>query len=229
MNSKLRMVGSAALVALLAFVGQRANAGFLNVGGSFQVIGTNAPNTFSETDTLALGTMPIDSGALALTVSSVAAAGGGEWAIFDFQTPPGTSIAGNQNDNWEMRVEQVPIVRPAVFAHGYLDWGTDGTLFSPTSDAGANLPLETNPVTGSGLVFGQPDASPVTTTVSVFGFANTFDGFLSQAGFTPSQVNEFQIGFLLDPVPAPEPTSGLLLLSGLAITGFAIRRRRQQA
>jgi len=222
---KLRIAASAALIGLLTAITQPTNAAaFLNLGGNFQVIGTNAPNNFSETDTLALGTMPIDSGALALTLSKVAAASGGAWAIFDFQTPPGTPIAGNLNADWEMQVNSVPIVQPAIFAHVYLDWGTDGTLF-PTSDAGANLPLETNPVTGSGLVFGQPDATLVTTTVDVFGFANTFDSFLTGAGFTPSQVNEFQIGFLLDPVPAPEPTSGLLLLSGLVMTGFAVRCR----
>jgi hypothetical protein len=225
--SKLRIAGSVALIGLLAAIAQPTNAAeFLNFGGSFQVIGTNAPNNFSETDTLALGTVPIDSGALALTVSTVAAASGGEWAIFDFQTPPGTTIAGDLNANWEMHVNNVPIVQPAIFAHSYLDWGTDGTLFSPTSDLGANRPLETNPVTGSGLVFGGPEATPVTTVVDVFGFADTFNGFLTGTGFTPSEVNEFQIGFLLDPVPTSEPTSGLLLLSGLVMTILAIRWRR---
>ena len=90
---KLRIAASAALIGLLTAITQPTNAAaFLNLGGNFQVIGTNAPNNFSDPDTLVLGTMPIDSGALALTLSKVATASGGEWAIFDFQTPPGTRL-----------------------------------------------------------------------------------------------------------------------------------------
>jgi hypothetical protein len=88
----------AALLTIAVAVGTAspAHAEFLDFGGTFTVNGTNTPNIFSETDPLASGSEQIDGGALTLTVSTVGAAGGGEWAIFTFQTTSGL-LAGNQS------------------------------------------------------------------------------------------------------------------------------------
>src|SRR5208282_491417 len=87
------------------------------------------------------------------------------------------------NANWGMSMSNVPLSMPAVLAHFYLDWGTSGTLTSPTGNAGGNLGIETNPVTGSGLVYGGASSTLLTTSLFGNGFADTFSGFLAPNGF----------------------------------------------
>ena len=193
------------LAAALAIgIASPAHAEFLNLGSTFQLAGTNAPNTFSETDTLTLGTTVVDGGALDLTLSTSAASGGGEWIVFTLQTTPGLlRIADNLAADWAMAINNVPIVTPAVLTGFYLDWGIDGTLTSPTSSAGGNMPIETNPVTGSGSVFGQGYSIDLTTAFGGNGAASPFETTLTTWGFDPAATTEFQMGFLLDPVSTP--------------------------
>lgn len=209
-------------VALAVVIATPARAQFVNFGGSFQAIGTDAPNDFSETDTLALGTTMIDGGALTLNVTNSITSGGDEWVVFDVKTTSGGPIAGDLNANWGMQFNDVPLLSLAMITHLYLDWGTAGALVSPTNNLGGNLPIETNPFTGSGLVYGEPVAIPLTSfLLDVNGFADTFSGFLTPNGFDPGGLNEFQVGVLL----VPEPVSLALLGSGLAGLGLLRRKR----
>jgi hypothetical protein len=217
-----------------------ADAELLQLGGSFQVMGTDAPNTFSENDILTLGTTSIDGGLLNLTLTTMPAAGGEEWIIFTFQTATGASIAGVLNAAWEIQVENVPISTPsALYSSFYLDLGTNGVLTNPDNNTGFNLTLETNPVTGSGTVFGQTGGFDVENPF-YFGFlyVDTFSSHLSSWGLDPATVNEFQMGALMEPIggstsppsptQAPEPASGILLLSAFAALGAARRRSAGQ-
>jgi hypothetical protein len=221
----MRAATVAVLAAALAIViGAPARAQLVNFGGSFQVIGTNAPNDFSETDALALGNTAIDGGALTLTVTNSVTTGGDEWVVFDVQTTSGGPIAGDLNADWGMQFNNIPLLNLAMITQLYLDWGTAGTLVSPTNNLGGNLGIETNPLTGSGLVFGGPFPLALTSSFDLNGFADPFAGFLTPNGFNPGALTEFQIGVEL----VPEPVSLVLLGTGLAGLGL-LRRNRARA
>jgi hypothetical protein len=220
----LGTVGIAAITASIAGWPGPAHAEFLNFGGSFNAVGSNAPNNFSETDTLTLGTTLIDGGMLNLTVSTLPAAGGGEWVVFNVETASGGPIAGDLNANWGMSLSHVPLLMPAVLTQFYLDWGNSGGLTSPTGNAGGNLGIETNPVTGLGLVYGGATSTLLTTTLFGNGFADTFAGFLAPNGFDPSALIQFEIGELLDPVPEPFSLS----LLGVGVVGLGLMRRKRR-
>src|SRR5215831_5347236 len=147
----VRFVSAIGISALA--LGQPAQASFLNLGSSFNLSLTNAPNTASETDTLTAGTTTVDGGALSLNVTSVAAAGGGEWEVFTFTTTSGGAI-GTAALNWQIALSNVSLTQTLNATQFFIDWGTNGTLFSPTTNHG-NLSLETNPITGLGNVLGQ--------------------------------------------------------------------------
>jgi len=218
-----------AAVGVLALVGGRsamADAVY-DTAGSFSVSGTNAPDTFT-TNGVSFGSTTVDGGALTLTTSIVSGPGSSEWAVFNFQTSSGGSIAGNQSLDWALDVNGIPLTQPGVITHFFLDWGTNGTLANPTSQAGGNLPLETNPITGSGTVFGENFNIPVTTTIDLSSGADPFNGFLSSTGIDPTGVNEIEIGVLVAPSAVPEPASLALLGVGVAGLG-AMRRRRNRA
>jgi hypothetical protein len=122
-----------------------------NIGGSMNVNGTNAPNNFSETDTLTLGTTAIDGGTLNLTTSIVNESGGAEWLILHYATANGGPIVTNTNASWQLQA-LVPLSAPANSLGFYFDWSTNGTLLTPTASFGSGSPGP-NPVTGTGTVF----------------------------------------------------------------------------
>jgi hypothetical protein len=115
-----------------------------NLGGSFTLTGTNAPDDYSESVTLNPGTTTVDGGTVTLTQSILASAGGGEWVIFDFRTANGGVFANNPNSDWELLLQNIPLQQPSEVLQIYLDWGTNGTLAGPTNNTNSNLSLETN-------------------------------------------------------------------------------------
>jgi hypothetical protein len=196
------------------------------VGSTFTLIGTNFPNDFTQTVTLNPGTTLIDGGILSLT-QSIVDQNGGEWLVLDFQTTDGGDIAGSQNAHWEIDENNVHLVKSSIWTQRYFDWGTDGVLANPTSliTPEPGLAIATNPITGSGDVFLR------TITVGPFKFLDygvflTPFSSLGKSGIDPTDVNEFQNGLFVSPVP--EPRSLALLASALAGLGFFVRRARRR-
>lgn len=204
-----------------------------DVGGTIAISGTNAPDNFSQNVTLSSGSSSIDSGTLTLTQSVAPGPNGAEWFILDYQAASNTVIAGNTSNYWELQAF-VPMAQPDNSLGFYFDWGLNGTLYSATT-GGPFTGIATNPVTGSGSVFANSSLCSYNSCGYINTTNNTVDFFvslnpyslISGSGISLSAANEFQIGVLAQPVaPVPEPATLSLLLSGVVIGGFAMRRRR---
>jgi hypothetical protein len=101
----------------------------------------------------------------------------------------------------------------------YFDFGKDGVLANPTStipDGATPVILGTNPITGSGTVFiGTQTLCASCTLIDHFTDLNPFSQ-LADHGINPGDVNEYQTGLFLTPVPEP---SGLVVLT-MVLAGF---------
>lgn len=205
-----------------------------NVGGSVSVDGTNAPNNFSQTTTLTLGTTTIDSGALNLTSSIVDEPGGAEWLVLDYSTVSGAPIVGNVNSSWQLQALE-PLSNPANSLGYYFDWSSNGTLLTPTQSFGGGTP-GTNPITGSGTVFVNNTFCPYTSCSYINTSNNTVNFFASTSDYATAPgnngsafetANDFEIGVEMQPVPAPLIGFGLpafLSVGGVLLLGVLKRK-----
>jgi hypothetical protein len=209
-----------------ALVGS-AHAALITPGTPFDINGVNAVTTAVTPVTFRPGnTQAIDSGNVHLLIQTIPEAGGQEWLLYSFTTATGGTIAGNVNANWLMQVQNLATTQPVSVNHFFVGWGAGGQLSEPVADTG-NLPLELNPITGVGHVFGEPVTGVIESVLDGEGAADTFGGFLSvQYGINPATINFFQIGELIGPAPVPEP-GGILIVGAGALVTFGVCRRRR--
>jgi hypothetical protein len=216
--------------ALVIGLGTEARAAnFITTGTPFDINATNAKTTISGQPVVFAPGMvqPLASG-VDLEINVIPAAGGQEWLQYNFEIPPAAppSIAGNVNAAWELQVSGLVPTQPVSVKHFFLAWGLDGDYYTPTSDVGVNLPIETNPITGVGTVFGEPVTGVIETVLDGEGNANTFaDLITNNYSQNPATTNFFQIDELIGPVVTPEPATIAIL--GLGFLGLcAVRRNR---
>ena len=149
----------------------RAADPVFDIGSSFIISGTNAPNDFADAVTLSPGSTFIDGGALVLT-QNIVNASNGEWLVLDVQTSNGSDIAGDQTANWGIAQSGIQLATPSDWTERYFDLGAGGALANPVANlsnqtSGTPVFVAPNPITGAGTVFlGTQTLASNATTIS---------------------------------------------------------------
>ena len=227
----LRLMGVPVTVALaVMLLAIATQASIIQIGSTYNIQGTNAPNDFGPINLNFDGTNKvIDNGLLTVTEQQVPTAGGGEWDVFSVATTNGGPLAGNINAYWSLGWG-FNISTPAYFDATSIWWTANGVAFNPIFAFGGICCPATNPVNPAyGMSFynsfppGQPVDGFVTYNPAIF---VTPYNFVSAGGIDPNAANGFNFAFHFDPqTPTPEPSTLLLLGSGV-MGAFGIFRRR---
>jgi hypothetical protein len=220
MQTKL-IVTTAVLLGLAA----PAHAELFTIGANFTIDLTNSPTSENDTVTLTPGvTQVIDGGNVDLTISLVAAGGGKEWVVLNYQTVVAGAPLSVAGDDWSIN-PSLPAAVPLNFIGDYTQWqGADG-LNIPQTGRIFGQTLMASPiagVTGSGegtLGFVDPIGGPGPLP-ALGAFADPFSIVLN--GLPAAQVSGFTAALEFSPVtPAvPEPSTWAMMLAGFAGLGL---------
>jgi hypothetical protein len=212
-----------------------ANADALfDTSSSFQVVGTNAPSSFTQTVTQVPGTYSLDAGALSLTLSIVSGSGGAEWLVFNYITTNGGPIS-QPGQNFEIHENGNVAAQPLNFIGFYTQFSSNGTALTPTSSFFGGQPIGSNPVpgeAGSGwLVTGLSD--PVAQGPFNIGetVIDPFSQLAPALGNTALPINGYELALEFAPQLAavPEASTWVMMILGFVGIGFIGYRRTPSA
>jgi hypothetical protein len=229
MRTKL-IVTTATLLALAA----PAHAQLFTNGATFTVDFQNSPTTEDDTVTFSPGvTQLVDGGNVDLTINVVAAGGGAEWAVFNYQTVSSDLPLSVSGQDWSINQVGIPAAVALNITGDYTQWyGPNGANIPQTGGIFGQT-LMSSPVpglTGSGEgsvgysgAIGGPGPLP-----SLGGYADTFDIVLN--GLPAVQVNGFTQALEFAPqTPVPELSTWAMMLAGFAGLGFFGYRQTAKA
>jgi hypothetical protein len=216
------------IIAALPFA---ARAELFVLGSSFTVTGTNAPDSFTSSASLIPGPQSLDGGNLLLTVSTVATAGGGEWILFDYNTPNAQPI-GHAALNWALSEVGVQTAVATNFDQSFASFDINGANEHPTSSVFPGFSVVANPVPGgTGFGLGATGFSapfPAGPLSSLGSFINPW-GQLDATGINSTTTSSYEEALHFSPqvvVSTPEPYSIALLGFGVLGLGFVTAKRR---
>lgn len=212
--------------AMLLGLAAPAHAELFTIGANFTIDLTNSPTTETDTVTFSPGvTQLIDGGNLDLTISVVAAGGGAEWVVLNYQTVSADLPLSTGGEDWAINPIGLPAAVALNFIGDYTQWqGPDGANIPQTGGIFGQT-LMASPVagvTGSGegaLGYVDPIGGPGPLP-GLGGFADPFNIVLN--GLPADQVNGVTAALEFAPVsPAvPEPSTWAMMLAGFAGLGL---------
>ena len=221
MQTKL-IITTAVLLGLAA----PAHAELFTIGANFTIDLTNSPTSENDTVTLTPGvTQVIDGGNLDLTISLIAAGGGKEWVVLNYQTISADLPLSTGGQDWAVAPIGLPAAVALNFIGDYTQWqGPDGANIPQTGGIFGQT-LMTNPIpglTGSGegtLGFVNPIGGPGPLP-NLGAFADPFNTVLN--GLPADQVNGFTQALEFSAVTpsAPEPSTWAMMVLGFAGLGL---------
>ena len=210
---------------LLLGLAAPAHAALFTIGATFNVDFENSPTSENDTATFSPGvTQLLDGGNVDLTISVVAAGGGAEWAVFNYQTTSPTLPLSVSGQDWSINQVGIPAAVSLNFIADYTQWQGPNGANIPQTGGIFGQTLMANPVPGmtgngegnSGFV------SPVGSGPlgNLGGFADPFDIVLN--GLPASQVNGFTQALEFSAVTpsAPEASTWAMMVLGFAGLGF---------
>ena len=230
MRTKL-IITTAVLLGLAA----PAHAQLFTNGADFTIDFTNSPTSENDTVPFSPGvTQLVDGGNLDLTISVVAAGGGAEWVVLNYQTISPSLPLSVSGEDWAVAPIGLPAAVALNFIGDYTQWqGPDGANIPQTGGIFGQT-LMASPIagiTGNGegsLGFVSPIGGPGPLP-NLGAFANPFDIVLN--GLPATQVNGFTQALEFAPVtPAvPESSTWAMMLAGFAGLGFLGYRQTVKA
>jgi hypothetical protein len=220
MQTKL-IITTAVLLGLAA----PAHAALFTDGATFTIDFENSPTSETDTATFSPGvTQLLDGGNVDLTISVVAAGGGAEWAVFNYQTVSPNLPLSVSGEDWSINQVGMPAAVPLNFIADYSQWQGPNGANIPQTGGIFNQTLMANPVPGmtgngegsSGFV-NPVGSGPLG---SLGGFADPFDIVLN--GLPAAQVNGFTqaLEFAPETPAVPEASTWAMLLAGFAGLGY---------
>ncbi len=219
--------------AVLLGLSAPAHAQLFTNGAAFTIDFQNSPTSESDTVTFSPGvTQLVDGGNVNLTMNVVAAGGGAEWLVFNYQTISANLPLSTAGENWSINQIGIPAAVPLNFIADYTQWyGPDGTNIPQTGGIFGQT-LMASPV--AGLIgsgegsSGYVDPIGVGPLPSLGAFANSFNIVLS--GLPAAQVNGFTQALEFAPqTPVPELSTWAMMVAGFAGLGLMGWRRSREA
>ncbi len=200
-------------------------------GSTFQVQGTNSPDTFTDTVNLAPGTYSLDNGALSLTISFLPAGGTNEWLVFNYAVTSGT--LSSVGEDWSLYQTGLDAAVPVNFIRAYSEALIDGvaqtwtsSIFSGYSPMSSPIPGWSGTGAGTGLFVDPISPGPIG---ALGAFINPF-GYLNDTGVNAAAVTGWTEGLeFQSQTPVPEASTWAMMLAGFAGLGFLGYRQTVKA